>query len=142
MHYKFESYSIKDTKSIAVFIAKQLIDKQKPNIITLEGELGSGKTTLCKYIVQSLLGKDLNVVSPTFNILNIYENGSLQVYHYDFYRISNSKEILELGIEDAFNSILTLIEWPQIAKEYMPSTYIKINIQKNSNRTVDILKYG
>jgi tRNA threonylcarbamoyladenosine biosynthesis protein TsaE len=142
MHYKFESYSVKDTKCIAEFISKQLIDKQKPNIITLEGELGSGKTMLCKYIVQSLLGKDLNVVSPTFNILNIYENGSLQAYHYDFYRISNSQEILELGIEDAFNSLLTLIEWPQIAKEYMPSAYIKIDIQKNSNRTVDILKYG
>lgn len=138
MHYKFESYSLKDTKNIGQFISNKLIDKQKQNVIALEGEIGSGKTILCKYIVQTLLGKPIQVVSPTFNILNIYEKNGLQVYHYDFYRINRSIEVLEFALEEAFNSLLTLIEWPQIAKQYLPINHIKINLQKATNRLIDI----
>ncbi len=89
----------------------------------LQGDLGTGKTTLCKSIVSNYLDKELNVHSPTFTLLNIYETSRKRVYHYDLYRLKHENELLELGIEEAILSgDLILFEWPQVAKNYLANT--------------------
>ena len=103
------------TKDIAEKISTQL---KKNQIIFLYGEIGVGKTTFVRYLINKLQ-KDENikiteVTSPTFNILNEYQIGDLTIKHYDLFRIKLKEEITNLNIfEDNLNSI-SLIEWPQI----------------------------
>jgi tRNA threonylcarbamoyladenosine biosynthesis protein TsaE len=103
------------TKDIAEKISTQL---KKNQIILLYGEIGVGKTTFVRYLINKLQ-KDENiniteVTSPTFNILNEYQIGDLTIKHYDLFRIKLKEEIINLNIfEDNLNSI-SLIEWPQI----------------------------
>ena len=103
------------TKDIAEKISTQL---KKNQIIFLYGEIGVGKTTFVRYLINKLQ-KDENikiteVTSPTFNILNEYQIGDLTIKHYDLFRIKLKEEVINLNIfEDNLNSI-SLIEWPQI----------------------------
>ena len=103
------------TKDIAEKISTQL---KKNQIIFLYGEIGVGKTTFVRYLINKLQkDKNINiteVTSPTFNILNEYQIGDLTIKHYDLFRIKLKEEIINLNIfEDNLNSI-SLIEWPQI----------------------------
>ena len=103
------------TKNIAEKISTQL---KKNQIIFLRGEIGVGKTTFVRYLINKLQkDKNINiteVTSPTFNILNEYQIGDLTIKHYDLFRIKLKEEIINLNIfEDNLNSI-SLIEWPQI----------------------------
>ena len=103
------------TKDIAEKISTQL---KKNQIIFLHGEIGVGKTTFVRYLINKLQkDKNINiteVTSPTFNILNEYQIGDLTIKHYDLFRIKLKEEIINLNIfEDNLNSI-SLIEWPQI----------------------------
>ena len=103
------------TKDIAEKISAQL---KKNQIIFLYGEIGVGKTTFVRYLINKLQkDKKINiteVTSPTFNILNEYQIGDLTIKHYDLFRIKSKEEIINLNIfEDNFNSI-SLIEWPQM----------------------------
>ena len=103
------------TKDIAEKISTQL---KKNQIIFLYGEIGVGKTTFVRYLINKLQkDKNINiteVTSPTFNILNEYQIGDLTIKHYDLFRIKLKEELINLNIfEDNLNSI-SLIEWPQI----------------------------
>ncbi|WP_172619349.1 tRNA (adenosine(37)-N6)-threonylcarbamoyltransferase complex ATPase subunit type 1 TsaE [Candidatus Sneabacter namystus] len=96
-----------------------------PTVVALTGPLGSGKTTLCKYLTHAYLNVDVSVVSPTFNILNIYTGKDKKVYHYDLYRVNNALDLIELGIEEALQGCkLILIEWPSMAMQYIKNTNV------------------
>lgn len=100
------------------------------NIIVFRGELGAGKTTLIKNICNFLSVID-EVNSPTFSIVNEYETKSKDVlYHFDFYRIEEEEEALDMGIEDYFYSKnLCLIEWPSKIERLLPENRIEIEIK-------------
>lgn len=97
------------------------------SIVTFSGDLGAGKTFLCREIIKYLCDENVVVSSPTFCILNIYQAANCSIYHYDFYRLKSSRELCELGIEDALNDNICLIEWPEIASDIL-DRYNKINI--------------
>ena len=89
------------------------------DIYLFQGELGAGKTTLVKLLIKNLyllnnLSKPASIASPTFPILNTYDLNSLQIYHYDLYRIQNLKELEELDFFENLNNNITFIEWPEI----------------------------
>ena len=91
------------------------------DIIFLYGEIGVGKTTFIKYLINIIQKKNKlepsEVTSPTFNILNEYQIKQIKINHYDLFRLKSADEVKNLGLfEDSFKSI-TLIEWPQIIKE-------------------------
>ena len=91
------------------------------DIIYLYGEIGVGKTTFVKYLINIIQKKNKlepsEVTSPTFNILNEYQIKQIKINHYDLFRLKSADEVKNLGLfEDSFKSI-TLIEWPQIIKE-------------------------
>jgi tRNA threonylcarbamoyl adenosine modification protein YjeE len=86
-----------------------------PLSILLIGGLGSGKTTFAKFFVRSLLKNEgLNVSSPTFNIVQIYETEDGEVWHADLYRLNNFKDVLEIGLLEAMQENICLIEWPEL----------------------------
>lgn len=97
-------------------------------IVCIYGDLGAGKTTLCRFLINSLAGVPTIVTSPTFCILQIYDFDLRQIYHYDLYRIENKQELLDLSIDNALNNIC-LIEWPEIIEDFLPTNIIKIKLQ-------------
>ena len=117
------------------------------DIILLEGELGTGKTTLARHIINNLylvnnLPKPSTISSPTFPILLTYELDSYEIYHYDLYRIKNNLELNELNIEEQLNNSITLIEWPElINKDKLYKTIDLIFNYENelNNRSVKIV---
>ena len=89
------------------------------DIYLFQGELGAGKTTFVKLLINNLyllnnLPKPTSIVSPTFPILITYDLNPLQIYHYDLYRIQNLKELEELDFFENLNNNITFIEWPEL----------------------------
>lgn len=105
------------------------------SVIALKGDLGSGKTFLTKHIISNLLGSETHVTSPTFQLLQIYQSDSYEIYHYDLYRLKNRNEILELGIEDAMNGKnICIIEWPEIIFDILPQETLVIELGFEDNK--------
>ena len=107
------------TKSIAEIFSNNI---KVGNVIFFKGELGVGKTTFIKYLINFLQRKNKRSVteipSPTFNLVNEYQLDSLVIKHYDLYRINDEKELISLGIFEDNSNQITLIEWPEIIKNY------------------------
>ena len=114
-------------------------------IIFLYGEMGVGKTTFVKYLINQLLVKKnlqtTEVTSPTFNLLNEYEVDNLIIKHYDLFRLKNESEIKNLDLFDQNKNTITLIEWPElIEKENVKKTIDLVFNYENelNNRSVKI----
>src|SRR5579864_9220004 len=110
--------------------AKQLIEfGDKEKIFLFYGDMGAGKTTLIKSLCECL-GVHEPVTSPTFSIVNEYEGEDTRVFHFDFYRLKNQSEALDMGYEEYFYSgNYCFIEWPEKIADLLPPHYIRINIQ-------------
>ncbi len=122
---EFLVVSEQESRDLAVKIAAHI----KPgDILTFKGDLGAGKTFLCREIIKSICGQDTKVVSPTFNLLQTYEHDEYSIYHFDLYRLEHISEIYELGIEEAFAGHVCLIEWPELAQPILPKDTIQIDI--------------
>ena len=106
------------------------------SIIRIDGEIGSGKTTLIKSLCESL-GVLQNVSSPTFSIVNEYLiNDKSKIFHFDFFRIKSPLEALDIGLEDYLESNhLCVLEWGQIVNKYLPKEYDLFSIKKINENT-------
>lgn len=109
------------------------------------GEMGAGKTTLIKGIARQYGVEDM-VQSPTFSLVNEYRNPENDIfYHFDFYRISNETEALDIGVEEYFESgNHCFIEWPEKIPGLLPNRFLRIDIEiisKNS-RSVKLIHHG
>ena len=106
---------------IDIISKKILLNLSKTDCIFLFGELGSGKTTFARSLINQLQEKNkvdkTEVPSPTFNLLYEYEIKSLKVMHYDLYRLKTNKEIEQLGIFEDSKNIISVIEWPEKMKK-------------------------
>ena len=105
--------------ALEIFAKKLSKEFKKGSIIFLKGELGAGKTTLARFIINSLydtkkIKKPNSIKSPSFPILLTYDLLDIEIFHYDLYRISNISELNELNIEECFSNAITIIEWPDI----------------------------
>ncbi|MBT5186520.1 MAG: tRNA (adenosine(37)-N6)-threonylcarbamoyltransferase complex ATPase subunit type 1 TsaE [Kordiimonadaceae bacterium] len=100
------------------------------DILTFKGNLGAGKTEFCRAIIHAL-GYNEDVPSPTFNLVQIYEPqiddiDTPSIWHMDLYRLDNPEDVFELGIEDGFDTAISLIEWPERMGKYLPSEHLQI----------------
>ena len=98
------------------------------DLIALVGDLGAGKTTLARAILRSL-GVTEDVPSPTFTLVQLYETPDLTVRHYDLYRIENANEIAELGIDEAVEDGVALVEWPERADGRLPGALLHVGLR-------------
>jgi len=129
-------YSIDEIEDVAKKILSLNLNSK---IYILYGNMGSGKTTLIKSIVEKL---DIDSVanSPTFSIINEYYNGD-KIYHFDLYRIKDMDELLDIGIEEYVNgSNICFIEWPDLVIEMLPKNYntLKLEVVSNNERKLTI----
>jgi tRNA threonylcarbamoyladenosine biosynthesis protein TsaE len=95
------------------------------DVISLKGDLGSGKTSFARSFIRAR-GEAEEVPSPTFTLVQIYELGSAPIWHFDLYRIKSPEEAWELGIEDAFSEGISLIEWPERLGPLLPRRRLEI----------------
>jgi len=126
-------------------IAQQIINKSPNKVLLFYGEMGVGKTTLIKELVKQLNSNDV-VTSPTFSLVNEYQSQQGEsIYHFDFYRIKNEEEALDIGIEDYFyNNAWCLIEWPKKVKNLVPLNAVEIHLSINNDesRTIKMGEQG
>lgn len=133
---------LNDVNATKLFAKKLSLLSRPGDIITMSGELGSGKTELSRAFIRNLCGSEQIVPSPTFTLVQIYDCNPCKIWHFDFYRLDSVEEVFNLGIEDAFRDIV-LIEWP---KNFFDESYKKLDlffeiISKSEKRLLSI-KYN
>lgn len=132
--YEVESLSPEETFSLGEEVGRSA----KPGeVYTLIGDLGVGKTVFTQGVAKGLGIKEY-VNSPTFTILQSYEDGRLPFYHFDVYRIGDVEEMEEIGYEDCFyGEGVCLVEWANLVEEILPEEYIQVTIEKQLEKGFD-----
>ncbi|WP_299770425.1 tRNA (adenosine(37)-N6)-threonylcarbamoyltransferase complex ATPase subunit type 1 TsaE [uncultured Tateyamaria sp.] len=103
------------------------------DVVLLEGDVGAGKTHFARALIQSVLLEPEDVPSPTFTLVQVYDTRNGALWHTDLYRVSADTEIDELGLMDAFEDAICLVEWPDRLGPLTPATALTITIQPDGN---------
>jgi len=137
--------SLEDTKNFSKNISKII---SAGDIIFLYGDIGVGKTTFVRFLINHLESKNgikkSDVLSPTFNIVYDYDVGNLKILHYDLYRLKNYKDISQLGMFETSNDSIKIVEWPELI-ESKPKDRVDIQFQYSKlkdSRKVKIIGFG
>ena len=133
----FETMSEKETFELG----KKLGQDAKPGqIICLDGDLGVGKTVFTQGFAEGLEIEE-SVNSPTFTIIQVYDEGRIPLYHFDVYRIGDPEEMYEIGYEEYFfGEGVCLIEWSTLVEELIPGEAVKILIEKDLDKGLEYRK--
>ena len=138
-------YSTRDTKNLSVSVSKII---SKGDVILLYGDIGVGKTTFVRFLINHLENKngirESEVLSPTFNIVYDYEVKNVKILHYDLYRLKSYKDIVQLGMFETSKDHIKIVEWPELI-ESKPKDRIDIRFQYSKlmeSRQVEIIGFG
>lgn len=124
----------KETRDLGIRIGQEAEPGQ---VYTLVGDLGVGKTVFTQGLAEGL-GITEPVSSPTFTIVQVYEDGRIPFYHFDVYRIGDVEEMDEIGYEDyVYGNGVSLIEWANLIEEILPEHYTEIRIEKDLEKGFD-----
>lgn len=131
-----------ETREFAKNLASIL---KKGDVIVLSGELGAGKTKFVEGILEHFNLQD-EISSPTFTIVNEYQNDEINIYHFDLYRLSDIYEFENIGGEEYFNKGICIFEWGELIEDILPNNYIKIKFERIGNednyRKLNIETFG
>lgn len=133
----FETKSCEETFALGEMLGRKASPGQ---IYALIGDLGTGKTLFTQGVARGL-GIKGPVNSPTFTVLQVYDDGRIPFYHFDVYRIENAEEMEEIGYKDCFyGQGICLIEWADLIEELLPESYVRITIEKDLEKGFDYRK--
>ncbi len=121
------------TAELARWIAPQL---RAGDVVLLDGPIGAGKSHFCRSVIQarlSALGRMEDIPSPTYTLVQIYELDGVDVWHADLYRLTATEEAAELGLDDAFDHAICLVEWPDRLGEMRPENALSILLTPGSD---------
>ncbi len=137
MNKKLTLRSLEDTKNLGQEIAKEILKRKDKSafIVFLDGDLGTGKTTLVKEIIFALGIKE-KVKSPTFTIIEPYELNDKNIYHIDLYRINDPSELEIIGLREYLNEseAIIFIEWPEKSFGFLKKFDLKISLKHSSEK--------
>ena len=136
-----QAFTLKEIDTVAQEVLKVVDGK----IICFSGEMGAGKTTFIKALVKNLGGEDSGN-SPTFGLVNQYNHpsGKILGYHFDFYRLNDELEALDIGVEEYFYSgNYCLVEWPEKIPNLLPDRYLQVSleVQPDQRRTIYVSRH-
>lgn len=134
----FKTNTPEETAAIAHKIATLLRPR---DVVLLKGDLGTGKSTFARALIQALCGKDMEVPSPTFTLVQTYETSAFTLYHFDLYRLKRPEEVYELGVEEAYADGVSLIEWPERLGAILPKEALEIEFSYGSHENERILHF-
>jgi tRNA threonylcarbamoyladenosine biosynthesis protein TsaE len=124
------------TDALGAVLARHL---QPGDTVLLSGPIGAGKSHLSRALIRARLGRDEEVPSPTFTLVQTYEDPQGDIWHADLYRLTHPHDVLELGLDDAFDQAICLIEWPDRLGASVPQEAIRISLSaKGDGRQADI----
>ena len=127
--------SPEETRALGVWLAGRL---HAGDVVILTGDLGAGKSELARGIARGL-GIRGPVPSPTFTILNVYTEGNVPLYHFDFYRLNSPDEIYEMGMDEYIGGDgIALIEWPDLCREVIPRDHLRVSLERKEDDTRQI----
>ena len=113
------------------------------DVILLEGPIGAGKSCLARAFIRARLGRAEEVPSPTFTLVQVYEAAGVEIWHADLYRLTHPDEVWELGLDDAFQTAICLVEWPEKAPGIFPeiTVHVYITLAEGGARRIKITDY-
>ncbi len=130
----YESFSVAETFALGKKIGESAVPGL---VICLDGDLGTGKTVFTQGVAEGL-GITEPVNSPTFTVLQIYDEGAMPLYHFDVYRIEEPEEMEEIGYRDCFyGNGVSIVEWSELIKELIPSEAVHVLIEKEPKKGFD-----
>lgn len=138
---RYNLINLKDTEILSLEL-KDILSKKKSTrqIVFLEGDLGTGKTTLAQHLLKNL-GVNDRVKSPTYTLIEPYQGLSQKIYHLDLYRLQEVAELTHLGLDDLLQEpAIFLVEWPDKLKAYgvMPDLTVYLTLLPDGGRTVEL----
>lgn len=99
------------------------------DVVLLEGPIGAGKSCLARAFIRARLGREEEVPSPTFTLVQVYDSDGVEIWHADLYRLTHPDEVWELGLDDAFLSAICLVEWPDRLGAHVPPDALRIRLE-------------
>lgn len=115
-----------DTRAFASQIAPVL---GAGDTVLLSGDIGAGKSFFSRAVIREIFQEDIEIPSPTFTLVQVYEAEAFDIWHCDLYRLTHPDEAIELGLEDAFEDALCLIEWPDRLSELAPENAVTFHMK-------------
>lgn len=109
------------------------------DVLLLEGEIGAGKTHFARCLIQALLPEPEDVPSPTFTLVQIYDAAQCEIWHADLYRIGDVQEVEELGLTEAFETAICLVEWPDRLGPERPETALTLDFAPGAGQDDRVL---
>lgn len=125
-----------DADATAAFAARLAPALQAGDCILLSGPIGAGKTHFCRSLIQARLvnlGRFEDVPSPTFTLVQVYDAGDVALWHTDLYRLTGADEVLELGLDEAFDEAICLVEWPDRLGSSTPANALSLTLRPDGD---------
>lgn len=132
------SLHLKSERATSRFAAAMAPLLRPGDCLLLKGPVGAGKSHFARSLIQARLaaqGLSEDVPSPTFTLVQTYSDGIADIWHADLYRLSDASEVIELGLEDAFQSAISIIEWPEKLGDLMPPNALSLRFSAGPSET-------
>lgn len=142
INISFDLKGLGQTKKLAEKLADIL---SVGDSVLLSGNLGAGKTTFSQFLINALSKTEVEVVSPTFTLVQSYDTEQGEVNHLDLYRLEHENDLIELGWDEMVQSSITLVEWPDRLGGFLPENRLEITLNfgtENDHRHVNIMCTG
>lgn len=127
------------TAQLAVAIGAQLVGG---DVILLSGDVGAGKTHFARSLIQSRLAEPEDVPSPTFTLVQVYDAPEVEIWHSDLYRLSGPDQVFELGLADAFETAVCLVEWPDRLGDLTPASALSVSLTDGENEDARVARFS